>query len=266
MTVSCVSVALVYPELLGTYGDGGNATVLAQRLRWRGHPAEVVVVGPGGPLPATCDIYVVGGGEDLPQSLAARRLLEAAPLHRAVDAGAVVLAVCAGLQVLGESFVGPDGKPSTGLGLLGCVTTRGRGRRAVGELVVEPSARWSAQGLTTCSGFENHGGVTELLPGTEPVGTVRVGLGNKDGSVEGAVKGRVWGTYMHGPVLARNPALADLLLSWVVGELAPLDDTLPLALRQERLRNGPAERYPGRGRARAGLDLLARVAGRGWGR
>jgi CobQ-like glutamine amidotransferase family enzyme len=244
--VTTVSIALVYPDLLGTYGDGGNATVLAQRLRWRGFDAGVVTVTAGEPVPDSCELYVIGGGEDLPQALAASRLVVERPLHRAVDSGAVVLAVCAGLQILGERFVAPNGQAADGLGLLGCVTMATKNRRAIGEILVQPSAEWAAHGLTgPLTGFENHGAVTELRPGTHPAGSVIAGIGNQDGSVEGAVKGRVWGTYLHGPVLARNPKLADMLLTWAVGDLAPVDDAEPRDLHAERVQNGPVERRLG---------------------
>lgn len=235
-----VSIALVYPDLMGTYGDSGNATVLAQRLRWRGTEADVLTVHASEPVPHGCEIYVIGGGEDLPQVLAARSLAASRALHRAVEGGATVLAVCAGLQVLGESFPGPDGNQTEGLGLLGCVTVRSEGRRAIGEVLVEPAEEWADLGILT--GFENHGSLTRLRPGTRPAGTVKVGIGNVDGTIEGAVRGRVWGTYLHGPVLARNPRLADLLLSWVVGPLDPIDDTIVSALHGERARNAPLER------------------------
>ena len=91
-----IGIAVVYPDLLGTYGDGGNAAILAQRLRWRGIPAEVVEAPAGSPVPSSCDIYVVGGGEDAPQALAADQLAVERPLHRAVDGGAAILAICAG--------------------------------------------------------------------------------------------------------------------------------------------------------------------------
>ncbi|MGH9115477.1 MAG: type 1 glutamine amidotransferase [Acidimicrobiales bacterium] len=225
-----VGVALLFPDLLGTYGDSGNAVVLAQRLRWRETAAEVVTVRSGDPVPATCELYVVGGGEDLPQASAARQL---GPLRRAVDGGAAVLAVCAGMQILGTSFVGPDGVLSDGLGLLDCRTQRGEGRRQVGEIVVEPTP---ALDLPVLTGYENHAGITVVGPGASPVGRVRVGSGNGDGSgTDGAWSGKVLGTYLHGPVLARNPALADRLLSWAVGDLAPLDDSEEAALREERL-------------------------------
>lgn len=240
---STVRVALVYPDLLGTYGDSGNALILAQRLRWRGVPAEIIEINVGGHVPDSCDLYVVGGGEDLPQSLAASELNAERPLHRAVEGGAAVLAICAGLQVLGRTFVGPDGVDRPGLALLDCTSTRGTGPRAVGELVVEPTAEAS---LPTLSGYENHGGVTTLGPDARPAGRVRTGVGNGDGErSEGVVVGRIWGTYLHGPVLARNPALADLLLSWVVGPLRPLDDAESNALRTDRLRMASAEASAG---------------------
>jgi lipid II isoglutaminyl synthase (glutamine-hydrolysing) len=240
---STVRVALVYPDLLGTYGDSGNAVILAQRLRWRGHQTEIVEINAGGRVPDSCDLYVVGGGEDLPQSLAARELNAHRPLHRAVERGAAVLAICAGLQVLGRSFVGPDGVDRPGLGLLDCVSIRGVGPRAVGELVVEPTAEVS---LPLLSGYENHGATTTLGPGAQPAGRVRSGVGNGDGQLtEGVVAGHIWGTYLHGPALARNPALADLLLSWVVGPLRPLDDAESNALRIDRLRAAGAEASAG---------------------
>jgi CobQ-like glutamine amidotransferase family enzyme len=243
---STVSIALLFPDLLGTYGDSGNALILAQRLRWRGFGAEVLTVRSGDRVPAGCQLYVVGGGEDLPQALAARQLGpgSAGPLGRAVEAGSVVLAVCAGLQILGTSFVGPDGVEADGLGLVDCVTRRGAGRRAVGEIVVDAQP---ALGLPELTGYENHAGVTAVGPGARPAGQVRRGVGNGDGSgTEGVWSGRVLGTYLHGPVLARNPALADLLLGWVVGDLAPLDDADHLALRQERLSAVTVGRVAGR--------------------
>jgi lipid II isoglutaminyl synthase (glutamine-hydrolysing) len=237
-----ITVALVYPDLLGTYGDSGNAAILAQRLRWRGHQTDVLTIGPDDAVPTSCELYVIGGGEDLPQALATAKLSAGRPLHRAVEAGAVVLAICAGLQILGRSFVGIDGEPCQGLGLLDCVTVRSGSPRAIGEIVVRPAPEWAAGGLPTLTGFENHGAVTELGPDARPAGEVRAGVGNKDGTLEGAVAGRVWGTYLHGPVLARNPQLADLLLSWVVGPLGPVDDFEPDALHAERTEYGPVER------------------------
>lgn len=228
-----VTIALLYPELLGTYGDGGNAKVLARRLQWRGLAAATLEVAKGEPVPESCDIYLLGGGEDGPQALAVRELSTSGSLNRAVGSGAAVLAVCAGYQLLGHQFVGPDGALHPGLGLLDCSTTRGKGPRSVGELVVEPKA---GMGLPPLTGYENHAGVTRVGAWATPLGRVTTGSGNGDGGgTEGAIAGRVVGTYLHGPVLARNPALADLVLSWVVGTLPPLDDAEVEALRRERI-------------------------------
>ena len=239
---SRVAIALLFPDLLGTYGDSGNAVILARRLAWRGFDVELITVRSGDAVPVTCQVYVVGGGEDLPQALAARQLGPAGdgPVVRAVDGGAAVLAVCAGLQIIGSSFVAPDGVEADGLGLLDCRTRPGTGRRAVGEIVVEPDP---PLGLPVLTGYENHAGVTTLGPGAAPVGRVSRGVGNGDGTgTDGAWSGRVIGTYLHGPVLARNPALADLVLGWAVGPLAPLDDSESEELRRERLESATTSR------------------------
>jgi CobQ-like glutamine amidotransferase family enzyme len=237
MTESSVGIALVFPELLGTYGDAGNAVVLRQRLRWRGVDARIVRVGIEDALPADCDVYVFGGGEDAPQTLATARLAEQG-LERAVGHGAAVFAVCAGLQVLSRSYTGADGSKQPGLGLIDSTTTP-KGQRQIGELVVEPTAF----DLPMLTGFENHGGVTELGPGVQPLGRVISGFGNGVNGVEGAVDGKVVGTYLHGPALARNPALADLMLSWIVGPLEPLDDEIVDRLRRERLHASLGRRW-----------------------
>ncbi|WP_379567466.1 type 1 glutamine amidotransferase [Pseudonocardia lutea] len=231
---SAVRIALISSDLLGTYGDKGNAEVLRQRLRWRGRAAEVVAATDA--VPSDCDLYVLGGGEDHAQVLAARRAARAGGLHTAVGRGAVVLAVCAGLQILGERFAGPDGVDHPGLGLLDLTTVR-RPRRAVGEVVATPLVAGLAGAVLT--GFENHQGGTRLGPGVRPLARVESGVGNGDRHrTEGVVAGRIVGTYLHGPVLARNPALADLLLEWVVGRpLPPLEVPAVERLREERLRS-----------------------------
>lgn|GEM_PF-27644 len=240
---STTRIALIYPELLGTYGDGGNATVLTQRLRWRGLSAEVVSVPAGEPVPAGCDIYLLGGGEDEPQTLAAEGLRRNKAIEHAVTGGAVVLAVCAGYQVIGDSFPA-GGEIHRGLGLIGVETRRSFDPpdaplppRVVGDIVIEPDP---ALGLPTVLGYENHGGRTRSLPGASgfPFGRVVLGLGNgtADGT-DGWVAGRVIGTYLHGPVLAQNPALADLMLSLVHGSLPELHGPPEVeALRAARLR------------------------------
>jgi CobQ-like glutamine amidotransferase family enzyme len=147
-----------------------------------------------------------------------------------VDRGAVVFAVCAGYQLLGTSFFA-KGTRCAGLELLDLYSDRGP-TRAVGELAGEIEQILDVAPLT---GFENHGGRTHLGAHAKPLARVRVGVGN-DGQTEGAFNGRVLGTYAHGPALARNPGLADLLLRWATGgELEPVDDSWPSRLRAERL-------------------------------
>jgi lipid II isoglutaminyl synthase (glutamine-hydrolysing) len=230
-------VAVVFPDLLGTYGDGGNGLILTQRAQWRGYDAQLLQATSDGPLPAA-DVYCLGGGEDGPQVRAARTLVEDGTLSRRVGEGAVVLAVCAGFQVVGRSFPGADGESHVGVGLLDIETVKGTGPRAVGEVVSEAAADSGAPPLPTLTGFENHGGRTTLGAGVVPLARVTTGVGNGGGDgTEGAVSGRIVGTYLHGPVLARNPALADLLLGWALpaAELGPIDDTAAEALREERL-------------------------------
>jgi CobQ-like glutamine amidotransferase family enzyme len=242
-----VRIVVLAHDLLGTYGDLGNGLVLAARLRWRGQPAELVVHEGGTAVPAAGDIYLLGGGEDAPQSLAYAELAATDALPRAVEGGAVLLAVCAGYQLLGHRFRTTDGRDLPGFGLLDVETVPGEGvPRAVGEITVQPDV---ALGIPVLTGFENHGGRTHLGPRARPLGRVLTGVGNTgtDGS-EGAYRGTVVGTYLHGPVLVRNPALADLLLSWITGPLDPLTEPTIERLRRERL----AAVNPGRNRPRAG--------------
>ena len=135
---SAVRVGLVYPELLGTYGDRGNAVVLVERLRWRNHDAELVEVAAGSPIPDSLDIYLFGGGEDDPQLMAATGMrASGAAIERARAGGAVVLAVCAGFQLIGHSYEAADGEMLEGLGLVDAVTRAGS-PRLIGEVIVEP--------------------------------------------------------------------------------------------------------------------------------
>jgi hypothetical protein len=215
-----IKVAVLFPELLGTYGDGGNGLVVAERARRRGIQASLEHVGLGDELPEA-DLYLLGGGEDGPQRLAADLLRASSLASRVNDDGAHVVAVCAGLQILGSSFsVEGDGEYE-GLGLVDVATSRGE-RRSVGELVVRV-------GADLLVGFENHGGLTTLASGVQPLGTVVKGRGN-DGALDGYRTSNIWATYAHGPVLAMNPWFADLVLESVVGE-----ELEPLATAADRL-------------------------------
>jgi lipid II isoglutaminyl synthase (glutamine-hydrolysing) len=224
-----VRIALIFPSVLGTYGDGGNATVMVRRLQWRGIAAELVEVDIAAAMPAQVDAYVLGGGEDSAQTLAVSRLGDGV-LARAVDAGKPLFAVCAGFQILGETFLDGAGSVHAGLGLIDCRTDRLDGSRAVGELLGDATMT----GVGTVTGYENHGGRTVLGPAATPFATVRNGIGNGDADADGAIQGSVVATYLHGPALARNPALADALLTKICGPLGPLDDAEESELRRER--------------------------------
>jgi lipid II isoglutaminyl synthase (glutamine-hydrolysing) len=223
----------VYPDLLSTYGDRGNLLVLLRRALLRDLEAETVEVKSDEPVPDDGDIYLLGGGEDLPQILAANRLRADGGLQSAAERGAVVFAVCAGYQLLGREFGGVEGEPVAGLDILDVTSGRGE-RRGVGEIVADVDP---ALGVPPLTGFENHQGVTRIGAGARPLARVSTGVGNGDGT-EGAYAGNVLGTYLHGPALARNPGLADLLLSWAAGPLEPLPaeaEEWARLLRGERL-------------------------------
>ena len=228
------------PEVLGTYGDTGNALILAERARRRGIDAEVVHVGLTDDIPDSLDIYTLGGGEDTAQALAADKFRGTSGLARALGAGRPLLAICASLQVLGHWYEDARGLRVSGMGVLD-ITTRPQGHRAIGELVSEPLLEGLTQPLT---GFENHGGGTVLGPDAAPLGRVISGVGNgtpkgcEPGDVahDGVVQSSIIATYMHGPVLARNPELADLLLARATGcDLVPLEVPGVAELRAERL-------------------------------
>jgi CobQ-like glutamine amidotransferase family enzyme len=248
-TPSALRIVVVHPDLLGTYGDAGNAIVLANRALWRGVPVELVLCPSDAPLVESGDIYCLGGGEDGPQSHAAAQLADGS-LARALGRGAQVLAVCAGFQILGSTFPGSGGRATAGLGLLEIETVHRPRRRSVGEVLVRvDDADFDIPVGTELTGFENHAGVTRLT-GATALGSVLVGVGNgieEDGALEGALAPGIVGTYLHGPILARNPVLADVLLARLTGSpLAPLDDEEEQQLRNARLR---ATNSKGRGPA-----------------
>ena len=236
--MSKLTLVRLYHELLGTYGDQGNAEVLMYRAKARGHSVQLVEVAPHEQVPTSGDVYLLGGGEDGPQAIALDMLHKNSGLNRAVENGAAVLAVCAGFQLIGTSLPDSEGNIVAGLGLVDASTIYTDDPRCVGELFVTPAD--DAAGLLL-TGFENHQGRTQIGSTMQPLGWVESGFGNgllqaeSDGQVpEGIVHGKVIGTYMHGPVLARNPQLADRILESIVGKLDPFSDPLAEAFAQER--------------------------------
>jgi len=227
-----VRIGLVLPDVMGTYGDGGNAVVLRQRLRLRGIDAEIVEITLAEPVPDSLDLYTLGGAEDYAQRLATRHLLRYPGLQRAAERGAPILAICAAIQVLGHWYETSAGERVDGVGLLD-VTTSPQPERTIGEVVSTPLVQGLSEPLT---GFENHRGGTVLGSDARALAAVVKGAGNRLGDgIDGAVQGSVFATYLHGPCLARNPELADLLLSRVMGELPPLELPEVDQLRRERL-------------------------------
>lgn len=222
----------LYPDLLNLYGDRGNLITLTNRARWRGIGVTVTDCRLRDPLDGEAyDLFFIGGGEDRQQKLAADdlRSRKGSALREAAEAGAVVLAVCGGYQLLGHYYRPADGEDLIGLGLMDLTTVHPgpSARRLIGNIVIRSPLLHGA----TMVGFENHGGRTQLGPGATPLGEVTRGFGNNgDDRTEGAVYRNVYGTYLHGPLLPKNPAFADHLIRTALHRrygmvtLPPLDD------------------------------------------
>jgi lipid II isoglutaminyl synthase (glutamine-hydrolysing) len=231
-------IAHLYPDEMNIYGDRGNILTLKKRAEWRGIAVVIEAIGRG-PAPDLSDIDLIfwGGGQDRDQELvftdAAEHKVDG--IRRAIDGGAVVLAVCGGYQLLGGYYVTADGTKLPGLGLVDLHTVPGP-RRKIGNIVIETSHL----GLTprTLVGFENHSGKTFLGPGLQPLGRVLRGAGNNgEDGFEGVASGNIFGTYLHGSLLPKNPHLADLLIARALRRRLPdaleeLDDKVELAAHQ----------------------------------
>ena len=238
---STLTLVRLYHDLLGTYGDAGNTEVLVHRAKARGINLSVLDIEPGQPVPRSADFYLIGGGEDGPQTAALSLLKADGGVNAGVASGASVLAVCAGFQLIGTSLPASGAELTDGLGLIDAETVYTADPRSVGEIVTVMPANDSGAPELILTGFENHQGFTRLGAGMAPLGVVRRGVGNglptADDSVErpeGVLHGKVFGTYLHGPVLARNPELADLILTSQVGALSEMNDDLAQGFAAER--------------------------------
>jgi CobQ-like glutamine amidotransferase family enzyme len=226
-----IRVGHLYPDYLNIYADRGNIAVLSGRARARGHELAVRPISIGDPVPiGEIDLFYVGGGQDREQALVAVDLAaKGEALREAVDAGAAFLAVCGGYQLLGRCYHDRAGVELPGIGLLPLHTVAGR-RRMIGDMLLK--CKWAAG--RTLAGFENHAGRTYLDEGAEPLGRVLAGFGNDgESGYEGCRAGRVYGTYLHGPLLPRNGWFADRLLADALAhatgkehELTPVADDL----------------------------------------
>jgi CobQ-like glutamine amidotransferase family enzyme len=224
------TIVHLLPELLGTYGDKGNVEILSWRLNKREVAHEVLIVGVGGEIPTSADLYLLGGGEDDAQIAALEILAKKNSLQKALEKGAHIFAVCAGFQILGTQFPASGNRTITGLSLLGFETVSAK-HRSVGELLTRPSVP-----IAMLTGFENHAGQTRFIDDIQPLGHVLSGIGNGQGSnVDGVVTPQIVATYMHGPAFARNPELADWILSRKMGALPALSAPIFDQLHEERV-------------------------------
>ena len=245
-----IVVGHLYPDYLNIYADRGNIAVLAQRAEWRGHDLDVRPLTVGDAIPAAAvDLFYIGGGQDREQALVARDLAaKAEQLREAVERGSAVLAVCGGYQLLGRFYRDVAGQELPGVGLFPLETIAGE-RRMIGDVLLECELEPGTR--RTLAGFENHAGRTHLDTGAEPLGRVVAGFGNDGRSgYEGCRVGRAVGTYLHGPLLPRNPWFSDWVLAQALahasGEapsLEPLADELELeahevSARRARERGG----------------------------
>jgi CobQ-like glutamine amidotransferase family enzyme len=208
-----IVVGHLYPDYLNIYADRGNIAVLARRAAWRGHELEVHQISVGEPVdPGEHDLLYVGGGQDREQALVADDLVAKADgVRAAVAGGAAVLAVCGGYQLLGRSYRDLQGEDLPGIGVFPLETVAGD-RRMIGDVLLECELEPGI--VRTLAGFENHAGRTRLDRGAEPLGRVVAGFGNDgESGFEGCRVGRAVGTYLHGPLLPRNPWFADWVLT-----------------------------------------------------
>jgi lipid II isoglutaminyl synthase (glutamine-hydrolysing) len=228
-----IVVGHLFPDYLNIYADRGNIAVLSRRASWRGHELEVRPLGAGSAVrPGEHDFFYIGGGQDREQELIAPVLASLGDgIRAAVEAGAALLAVCGGYQLLGRFYRDQSGDELPGVGLFPLHTVAGE-RRMIGDVLLECELEPGVR--RTLAGFENHAGRTYLDDGAEPLGRVLAGFGNDgESGYEGCHAGRAVGTYLHGPLLPRNPWLADWLLAQALahrtGEapaFEPLDDEL----------------------------------------
>ena len=239
MTVSKGRIILVhlYPREMSIYGDLGNTRCLAARIARHGYEVEVHDHHPGAPLPRRPHLFMGGGGQDSGQARVEEDLAAIGPQLRGLAAdGVPMLMICGMYQLFGNAFITTEGQRLPGLGILD-VTTTGRPVRMIGGIVVQTD-------VGRVVGFENHSGATVLGPGQQPFGTVVAGNGNngEDGT-EGALRWRVVGSYLHGPILPANPRLADWLIAAAAEaatgrpfEPGAVDDTVADEARNRQVR------------------------------
>ncbi len=229
-----LTIGWLYPKQMSTYGDRGNVLTLWQRAKWRGIEVEVKDINLGDPInPTAYDLFFFGGGQDQAQDQIARDLSEKKDaLRKAMRLGSGCLGICGGYQLFGHFYRPHTGDDLPGLGILD-VTTIASNQRMIGNIVVESREElgiasdkflvgFENQQSRFLVGFENHSGKTFVGKRAKPLGRVTIGSGNNgEDRTEGAFEGNVFGCYLHGPVLPKNPAFADLLLQRALSRKYP---------------------------------------------
>ncbi|HSD98420.1 MAG TPA: type 1 glutamine amidotransferase [Patescibacteria group bacterium] len=235
-----LTIGWLYPDLMCIYGDRGNVTVLQKRCEWRSIETTVKQIGLGSTEKdlLSCDLLMMGGAQDSQQTIVATDLeKKKVALSTMIEEGIPGLYVCGGFQFLGKYYKEADGTIIEQLGILDVYTENPGGKRLIGNIAIEVTG---LQIKTTFVGFENHGGRTSLGSDVRPLGKVIKGYGsNARDKTEGAVYRNTIGTYFHGPILPKNPELADWLITKALEkkykqtiELSPLDDSLSKKARE----------------------------------
>lgn len=229
MSRQSLHIVHLYPTEMNIYGDTGNRLILQRRLEWRGIEAKVSLIGVGQEVPKDSDIIIGGGGQDAVQSSVQPDIHRKSDvMHGLAQSGTVMLMVCGLYQLLGKRFITYQGEEIKGIGILP-LETHGSSARLIGNTNIK-----SEYGLLV--GYENHSGKTYLDDVKYALGEVEKGAGNngQDGT-EGCLYKNIFGTYLHGPILSKNPALADELIRRALekkygsADIRPLDDTYAYA-------------------------------------
>jgi len=224
MSVKAINIVHLYPEDMNIYGDSGNVIVLANRLKWRDIPFKIVKVNQGDAIPPGTDIIIGGGGQDIGQRRVEADLQKKSTTLKSMsDDGVVMLMICGLYQLFGDSFITKDKVTIKGIGILP-VHTEASDSRMIGNIAIETE-------FGRVVGYENHSGKTWLHEGANPFGKVTKGFGNNgEDHYEGARVNNIYASYLHGPILSKNPKLADGLIGLALKNrgisLAKLDDSL----------------------------------------
>jgi CobQ-like glutamine amidotransferase family enzyme len=222
-----LTILHLYPREMNLYGDHGNVLTLVRRCEWRGIKANVVAYEPGDDFPENVDIIFGGGGQDSGQDIIKQDLQKIAPrLHDHANSGTPILVICGLYQLFGKFFKTHEGEIIPGIGIFDTETIGGD-ERLIGNITCENSE------LGEIVGYENHSGQTFLGDKVQPLATIIRGAGNNgQDTTEGARLNNLIGSYLHGPVLPKNPRLADFLIAEALknkygsAELTPLDDAV----------------------------------------